>query len=398
MELQGKKIILGICGSIAAYKSAVLCRLLVRNGAEVQVVMTPSAEGFITPLTMSTLSRHNVYNAIHDGHTWSGHVDLGLWADLMLIAPASANTIAHMAGGICDSMLDAVYLSAKCPVFFAPAMDLDMWRHPSTQSNIRKLGSFGNRLIPVEHGFLASGLTGDGRMAEPGHIYDHIVSYFRRSQDLEGKKVLITAGPTHEKIDPVRFIGNSSSGKMGISIVKECLSRGASVELVLGPVSEAVPQHPSLSVHHVISAEEMYQACRQSFGSVDIAIMAAAVADYKPGRTEQQKIKKTEGVLELELVKTVDIAATLGKEKKPHQLTVGFALETENELEYALAKRTRKNFDLIVLNSTNDKGATFGTDTNKVTIIGEQGVLKKTELLPKDDIARIIVDETIKLL
>lgn len=398
MELQGKKIILGICGSIAAYKSAMLCRLLVKNGAEVRVVMTPSAEGFITSLTMSTLSRHGVYNAIHDGHSWSGHVELGLWADLMLVAPASANTIAHMANGMCDSMLDAVYLSAKCPVFFAPAMDLDMWRHPSTESNIRKLSSFGNRLIPVEHGFLASGLTGDGRMAEPEHIYDHIVSYFRRSQDLEGKKVLITAGPTHEKIDPVRFIGNSSSGKMGISIVKECLGRGASVDLVLGPVSEVVPQHPSLSVHHVTSAGEMYQACRQYFGSADIAIMAAAVADYKPGKTEQQKIKKAEGVLELELVKTVDIAATLGKEKKPHQLTIGFALETENELEYAMAKRAKKNFDLIVLNSTRDKGATFGTDTNKVTIIGEQGVVKETELLSKDDIARIIVDETIKLL
>ncbi|HQN57912.1 MAG TPA: bifunctional phosphopantothenoylcysteine decarboxylase/phosphopantothenate--cysteine ligase CoaBC [Saprospiraceae bacterium] len=398
MELQGKKIVLGICGSIAAYKAAFLCRLLIKKGAEVRVVMTPSASDFITPVTMSTLSNHSVYNSIHDGNTWAGHVDLGLWADLILIAPASANTIAHMANGICQTMLDAVCLSAKCTVCVAPAMDLDMWKYPATVANINRLRSFGTQIIPVEHGFLASGLIGDGRMAEPEHILAYVIDYFNRGKDLLGQKVLITAGPTHEKIDPVRFIGNASSGKMGIALAFECLRRGATVDLVLGPASENPAAALGMTIHHVTDSEEMYLKCFNLYPDTDIAILAAAVADYRPIEPSEQKIKKTEDTLSITLQKTKDIAAELGRIKPAGKIHVGFALETDNELEYAIAKRKRKNFDLIVLNSTRDKGATFGSDNNKVTILGESGIIRKTELLPKTEIATIIIDETIKLL
>ena len=396
MNLQGKKIILGICGSIAAYKSAELCRLFVKSGAEVKVIMTTSAGDFISPLTLSTLSGYEVVTSVHDGSNWSGHVELGLWADVLVIAPITANTIAHFANGLCDTMLDAVYLSAKCTVLFAPAMDLDMWIHPSTKSNVEKLISFGNVLVPVEHGELASGLVGFGRMAEPAHILDFVIAHFNKHLDLSGKNILITAGPTHEKLDPVRFIGNSSTGKMGLALVRECLERGASVELVLGPVTEKIFTHPNLSVTNIISADDMMKACAVHFQNADIAIMAAAVADYKPATQESQKIKKSDDEISLKLVKTTDIAASLGAIKQPGQVLVGFALETENELEYAQKKRIKKNFDLIILNSMNDKGAGIGTSTNKVTIIGSEGIILATQLLPKSKIAKIIIDETIK--
>ena len=396
MNLQGKKIILGICGSIAAYKSAELCRLFVKSGAEVKVIMTTSAGDFISPLTLSTLSGYEVVTSVHDGSNWSGHVELGLWADVLIIAPITANTIAHFANGLCDTMLDAVYLSAKCTVLFAPAMDLDMWIHPSTKSNVEKLISFGNVLVPVEHGELASGLVGFGRMAEPAHILDFVIAHFNKHLDLSGKNILITAGPTHEKLDPVRFIGNSSTGKMGLALVRECLERGACVELVLGPVTEKIFTHPNLSVTNIISADDMMKACAVHFQNADIAIMAAAVADYRPITEESQKIKKSDDEISLKLVKTTDIAASLGAIKQPGQVLVGFALETENELEYAEKKRIKKNFDLIILNSMNDKGAGIGTSTNKVTIIGSEGIILATQLLPKSKIAKIIIDETIK--
>ena len=396
MNLQGKKIILGICGSIAAYKSAELCRLFVKSGAEVKVIMTTSAGDFISPLTLSTLSGYEVVTSVHDGSNWSGHVELGLWADVLVIAPITANTIAHFANGLCDTMLDAVYLSAKCTVLFAPAMDLDMWIHPSTKSNVEKLISFGNVLVPVEHGELASGLVGFGRMAEPAHILDFVIAHFNKHLDLSGKNILITAGPTHEKLDPVRFIGNSSTGKMGLALVRECLERGASVELVLGPVTEKIFTHPNLSVTNIISADDMMKACAVHFQNAAIAIMAAAVADYRPITEESQKIKKSDDEISLKLVKTTDIAASLGAIKQPGQVLVGFALETENELEYAQKKRIKKNFDLIILNSMNDKGAGIGTSTNKVTIIGSEGIILATQLLPKSEIAKIIIDETIK--
>ncbi len=396
MNLQGKKIILGICGSIAAYKSAELCRLFVKSGAEVKVIMTTSAGDFISPLTLSTLSGYEVVTSVHDGSNWSGHVELGLWADVIVIAPITANTIAHFANGLCDTMLDAVYLSAKCTVLFAPAMDLDMWIHPSTKSNVEKLISFGNVLVPVEHGELASGLVGFGRMAEPAHILDFVIAHFNKHLDLSGKNILITAGPTHEKLDPVRFIGNSSTGKMGLALVRECLERGASVELVLGPVTEKIFTHPNLSVTNIISADDMMKACAVHFQNAAIAIMAAAVADYRPITEESQKIKKSDDEISLKLVKTTDIAASLGAIKQPGQVLVGFALETENELEYAQKKRIKKNFDLIILNSMNDKGAGIGTSTNKVTIIGSEGIILATQLLPKSEIAKIIIDETIK--
>ena len=396
MNLQGKKIILGICGSIAAYKSAELCRLFVKSGAEVKVIMTTSAGDFISPLTLSTLSGYEVVTSVHDGSNWSGHVELGLWADVLVIAPITANTIAHFANGLCDTMLDAVYLSAKCTVLFAPAMDLDMWIHPSTKSNVEKLISFGNVLVPVEHGELASGLVGFGRMAEPAHILDFVIAHFNKHLDLSGKNILITAGPTHEKLDPVRFIGNSSTGKMGLALVRECLERGACVELVLGPVTEKIFTHPNLSVTNIISADDMMKACAVHFQNAAIAIMAAAVADYRPITEESQKIKKSDDEISLKLVKTTDIAASLGAIKQPGQVLVGFALETENELEYAEKKRIKKNFDLIILNSMNDKGAGIGTSTNKVTIIGSEGIILATQLLPKSKIAKIIIDETIK--
>lgn len=397
--LQGKKILLGVTGSIAAYKAAVLTRLLVKAGAEVKVIMTSAAKDFITPLTLSTLSKNPVLTAFVKDETgqWNHHVDLGLWADAVVIAPVSANTLGKMANGLCDNLLLAVYLSARCPVFIAPAMDLDMLRHPSTQSNLKKISSFGNHLIDPTFGELASGLTGTGRMAEPEEIVEHLVGYFTSSQKLKGKTVLVTAGPTHEAIDPVRFIGNHSSGKMGFAIAETLASQGAIVHLITGPTTQHT-SHPHVNVKHVVSAEDMYQACMELFPKTDIAVLAAAVADYKPIVTADQKIKKKEDTLSLSLIKTHDIAASLGKLKHNGQVIVGFALETEQEQTNALKKLESKNFDLIVLNSLNDKGAGFGHDTNKITLMDRQQNVRSFDLKSKKEVARDIVSAIIEKL
>ena len=397
--LQGKKIVLGVTGSIAAYKAAVLTRLLIKAGAEVKVIMTPSAKDFITPLTLSTLSKNPVLTEFikDDTGQWNNHVDLGLWADAMIIAPASANTLGKMANGLCDNLLLAVYLSARCPVFLAPAMDLDMLKHPSTQTNLSRISSFGNHVIDPTYGELASGLTGTGRMAEPEEIVEHLVDFFSQSQKLKGKTVLVTAGPTHEAIDPVRFIGNHSSGKMGFAIAENLASQGATVNLVTGPTTQHT-SHPGVNVKHVVSAEDMYQACIELFPKTDIAVLAAAVADYKPTVTLDQKIKKKEDTLSLELTKTHDIAASLGKLKHNGQVIVGFALETEHEQSNALKKLESKNFDLIVLNSLNDKGAGFGHDTNKITLMDRQQNIRSFDLKSKKEVARDIVSAIIEKL
>lgn len=399
--LEGKKIILAITGSIAAYKSALLCRLLIRQGAEVRIVMTSAATGMISQLTMSTLSRHPVMTSVHSGDTWHNHVELGLWADMMLVAPATANTLAHMAHGLCDSAVDAVYLSAKCPVMVAPAMDLDMWDHPATQNNMHTLRSHGVIEIPVGTGELASGLTGPGRMAEPEEIVNRLEEYFQARQthsaDLAGVNVLVTAGPTHEKLDPVRFIGNNSSGKMGIALATAFAERKAKVTLVLGPGSATPPQHELIEVQRVESAQEMFNAAQAGFAQAQITVFAAAVADYKPAVIADQKIKKKDDDLTIQLVKTIDIAGTLGAVKRKDQLIAGFALETQNELANAQDKLKRKHMDLIVLNSLNDPGAGFAVDTNQVTLIGPQGIIMRSGLLPKQEIATIIVDELVKL-
>lgn len=391
--LAGKKILLGVSGSIAAYKSVLLIRLLVKEGAEVKVIMTPSAHDFITPLTLATVSKNPVLtNFIKDSTgVWNNHVDLGLWADAMVIAPASANTIAKMAAGICDNLLLAVYLSARCPVFFAPAMDLDMLQHPSTTSNIQKLKSWGNHLINPGHGELASGLVGTGRMAEPEEIIAQLTTYFNNQSPLAGKKALVTAGPTHEALDPVRFIGNNSSGKMGYAIAEELANQGAEVTLVSGPTSITV-SHPNIKLLRVTSAEEMYQVCVSHFASTDITVLSAAVADYKPAQRADQKIKKSDDLLTIELIKTRDIAAELGKLKKKEQFTVGFALETENEKSNAEKKIKSKNFDLIVLNSLRDKGAGFGYDTNKITLIDKNNKATDFSLKSKKEVATDIVN------
>ena len=397
--LQGKKIVLGVTGSIAAYKAAVLTRLLIKVGAEVKVIMTPSAKDFITPLTLSTLSKNPVLTEFikDDTGQWNNHVDLGLWADAIIIAPTSANTLGKMANGLCDNLLLAVYLSARCPVFLAPAMDLDMLKHPSTQTNLTKISSFGNHLIDPTHGELASGLVGTGRMAEPEEIVEHLVDFFSQSQKLKGKTVLVTAGPTHEAIDPVRFIGNHSSGKMGFAIAETLASQGATVNLVTGPTTQHT-SHPGVNVKHVVSAEDMYQACIELFPKTDVAVLAAAVADYKPTVTADQKIKKKEVTLSLELTKTHDIAASLGKLKHNGQVIVGFALETEQEQTNALKKLESKNFDLIVLNSLNDKGAGFGHDTNKITLMDRQQNIRSFDLKSKKEVARDIVSAIIEKL
>lgn len=390
-SLSGKKILIGVCGSIAAYKSAFLVRLLIKQGAEVQVVLTPAATAFITPLTLATLSKRPAlweFNADTAG-SWNNHVELGLWADLMVIAPASANTLAKMAAGLCDSLLLATYLSARCPVMFAPAMDLDMYRHPSTLENIRKLESFGNWLIPAENGELASGLHGQGRMAEPEHILSFLQKYFNDQSRLKGKKVIVTAGPTQEAIDPVRFIGNHSTGKMGFALAEVFAAQGAEVELISGPVNLQPPAGVQLTA--VRSATEMLEAAEKSFESCDIAVFAAAVADYKPAQAAPEKIKKTESTLDLKLIKNPDIAATLGKRKR-QQFTVGFALETTNELNHAREKLHKKNFDVIVLNSLKDAGAGFAHDTNKIAILDKDGV-KTYDLKTKQEVARDIVEE-----
>lgn len=395
--LAGKRIVLGVSGSIAAYKSAVLTRLLVKAGAEVKVIMTPAAHDFITPLTLSTLSKNPVLTSFSKDETgqWNNHVDLGLWADALIIAPASANTLAKMANGMCDNLLLAVYLSARCPVFFAPAMDLDMLQHPSTQQNIQKLTTWGNKLITPGFGELASGLTGNGRMAEPEEITAHLEAHFKISGKLQGKKALVTAGPTHEQLDPVRFIGNNSSGKMGYAIAEELAREGATVTLVSGPTHLPSP-NASIQVIPVTSAEEMYNACTAHFASAEVTVLSAAVADYKPAHQAEQKIKKKDDALTLELIKTHDIAAELGKAKKNGQLIVGFALETENERANAEKKIASKNFDLIVLNSLNDAGAGFGHDTNKITLINKKGQAKEFNLKSKKEVARDIVHAIIE--
>lgn len=395
--LTGKKILLGITGSIAAYKSAFLARLLVKSGAEVQVLMTRAATHFISPLTLSTLSRRPVHTDIVSEDSWNSHVEMGLWADAMVVAPLTASSLARLALGISDNIITATYLSARCPVFFAPAMDLDMWQHPSTQENVRRLQSFGNLLIPVGHGELASGLVGEGRMAEPEEIIAHLQNYWEKARSLAGKKILITAGPTYEPIDPVRFIGNRSSGKMGVALADEAARRGAKVTLVLGP-SRLSPRESGVAVISVQTAEEMQRAALAEFADTDIGILAAAVADYRPREAAEHKIKKTGETLRLELVKNPDIAASLGSKKLSGQLLVGFALETEDELANAQSKLEKKNFDLIVLNSLRDEGAGFNYDTNKITILGKNNKIRKFELKSKTAVAGDILDEVEALL
>jgi len=395
-ELAGKKIILCITGSIAAYKSAFLVRLLIKAKAEVRVVMTPSACSFITPLTISTLSKNKVHTNVSDGESWDNHVELGLWADLMLIAPATATTIGKLANGIADNMVVATYLSAKCPVYIAPAMDLDMWAHPSTKRNLELLQSYGNTIIPVESGELASGLVGDGRMAEPENILQFLSNQLHSTFELAGKKITVTAGPTYEAIDPVRFIGNKSSGKMGVSIALECAKRGAMVDLVLGPSSINI-NHPNISVTKVISAHDMFNATVNKFDHCHATIMAAAVADYTPAQVADQKIKKQDDDLSIQLKRTQDISKHLGSIKKDQKL-IGFALETQNEIVNAIQKIHKKNFDFIVLNSLNDEGAGFQHDTNKIKIIDKNENILEFDLKSKTEVAVDIVDQLCKIL
>ena len=394
--VEGKKILLGISGSIAAYKSILLTRLLIKAGAEVKVVMTPAAKDFVTPLSVSTISKNEVLSELTQNDTWTNHVQLGRWADVMLIAPLSCNTLAKMANGLCDNLLLATYLSAVCPVVVAPAMDEDMWNHPATKANVEKLQSFGTRVIPVEKGELASGLYGDGRMAEPEQIISFLEMNFFFSTELKGKKALVTAGPTHEPFDPVRFIGNQSTGKMGIAIARELVQRGTEVELVLGPSSIEVDD-PRIQVTRVQSAGEMYDACLKIFPSVQIAVMSAAVADYTPVSFSSEKIKKNSETFTLELSRTKDILHALGEIKKPGQVLVGFALENTDEVSYARKKLKSKNADMIVLNSLNDAGAGFGFDTNQVTIFERSGEEIPYGQKPKQQVARDIVDRIIKL-
>ena len=393
--LSGKKILLGVTGSIAAYKSILLVRLLVKEGAEVKVVMTPSANDFVSGLTLSTLSKNEVSTDLFDEHSWSNHVALGRWADLMVIAPLSCNTLSKMAHGACDNLLLAVYLSATCPVVMAPAMDEDMWRHPATKNNVEALLDHGCQLIPVESGELASGLFGEGRMAEPETILQYLRSFFIHKQDLKGKKALVTAGPTYEAIDPVRFIGNHSSGKMGYAIAEELYSRGAEVTLISGPVS-ILKRSEKIDLIKVERAEEMYNAA-MLHSNYDIAVLAAAVADYTPVETAEQKIKKANGVFDLKLQKTRDILQALGEMKKDKQILVGFALETENEIINARKKLEQKNADMIVLNSLKDEGAGFKKDTNKITLLKKSGEERKFETKSKQLVAKDIVDSIIEL-
>ncbi len=398
--LSGKNILLGISAGIAAYKTASLVRLFVKTGASVKVVMTPASKDFITPLTLSTLSKHPVYSSFtneeDDNAVWNSHVDLGLWADIFLIAPATANTMSKMANGICDNLLLATYLSAKCPVYFAPAMDLDMYKHESTLHSFKTLNSYGNIMIPATSGELASGLVGEGRMAEPEDILQFIENDILNKLPLKGKKVLITAGPTYEAIDPVRFIGNHSSGKMGFEIAKASANLGAEVILITGPTHEKV-SHTLITIVPIVSAEDMYNTAHKYFENSDIAILSAAVADFKPKEVASQKIKKVDDTLTLELEKTKDILASLGA-IKTNQFLVGFALETNNEIENAKDKLKRKNLDLIVLNSLNDSGAGFKTETNKVTFINDKNEITEFELKSKSEVATDLLSEIIKQL
>ncbi len=388
--LSGKNVLLGISGGIAAYKTASLVRLFIKSGANIQVVMTPASKEFITPLTLSTLSKNPVHSSFtneeDDNAVWNNHVDLGLWADIFIIAPATANTMSKMANGVCDNLLLATYLSAKCPVYFAPAMDLDMYKHPSTLASFEKLQRFGNTMIPATSGELASGLVGEGRMAEPEDIVAFIENDILDKLPLKNIKVLITAGPTYEAIDPVRFIGNHSSGKMGFEIAKAAANLGAEVILVTGPTYQKV-SHSLIHVEAVTSAEDMYNEVHKHFKSVDVAILSAAVADYKPKEVALQKIKKKDSTLTLELEKTKDILASLG-DIKSNQYLVGFALETNNELENAKGKLKRKNLNLIVLNSLQDKGAGFKGDTNKVTFIDDAENITEFQLKSKAEVAK----------
>jgi len=397
--LQGKKIVLGITGSIAAYKSCLIIRQLIKKGAEVQVVITPAGKEFITPITLSALTSKPVISEFfsqRDG-TWHSHVDLGLWADAMLIAPATAATIGKMANGIADNMLITTYLSMKAPVFVAPAMDLDMYAHPSTQQNLKTLQAYGNHIIEPGTGFLASKLEGKGRMEEPENIVACLERFFNVQGSMKGKKVLITAGPTYEKIDPVRFIGNYSSGKMGFALAEECARRGAQVELVCGPVSASMQTvGPLIHRVNVESAKEMHQACLELYPAMDTAILCAAVADFAPESIADQKIKRTGDDMTIRLVPNPDIAAALGKMKKDSQTLVGFALETHDEAVHAQEKLARKNFDFIVLNSLNDEGAGFQTDTNKISIISTEGK-EDFPLKPKAEVAKDIVDRLTQL-
>jgi phosphopantothenoylcysteine decarboxylase/phosphopantothenate--cysteine ligase len=415
--LHGKKILLGVTGSIAAYKSLLLVRALIREGATVRVIQTPASRDFVTPLSLSTLSRNPVLSDLFTADTWANHVDLGRWADLMVIAPLSCNTLAKMAAGLCDNLLLATWLSAVCPVVVAPAMDEDMWDHPATRANLQKLQSYGNHLVPVEKGELASGLFGDGRMAEPETILGSIRSILgenarspqpaqqvqppqqvqpqQQAQPLKGKKALVTAGPTQESIDPVRFIGNHSSGKMGIAIARELAGRGAQVTLVLGP-SALLVEEPGITVQRVTTAAQMFDACIKAFDDAHLAILSAAVADYTPASPSTKKIKKNDGPLVLELVKTRDILKTLGEMKKTGQILVGFALETTDGRDYALGKLKAKNADFIVLNSLEDPGAGFGLDTNKITIFGTGGFEQAFGTRSKQQVAGDIVDTIVK--
>ncbi|MCA1966639.1 MAG: bifunctional phosphopantothenoylcysteine decarboxylase/phosphopantothenate--cysteine ligase CoaBC [Flavobacterium sp.] len=396
--LSGKKILLGVSGGIAAYKTANLVRLFIKAGAQVQVVMSPASLHFVTPLTLATLSKNPVYSTFYNEEEgngeWNNHVELGLRADLMLVAPATANTLSKMANGNCDNLLIATYLSAKCPVYFAPAMDLDMYKHPSTLDSFHKLKSFGNIIIPAESGELASGLSGEGRMAEPENIVSFLEHDLLEKLPLKGKKILITAGPTYEAIDPVRFIGNHSSGKMGFDIANEAANKGAEVILISGPTHLNV-QNSAIKLIRVISAQEMYDACHEFYNSVDVAIAAAAVADYRPKNVANQKIKKNDATFSIELEKTKDILASLGEQKK-NQFLIGFALETENEIEHAKQKIQKKNLDLIVLNSLNDEGAGFGKATNKVTFISKDFTIEPKELKSKEAVAQDIINKVIQ--
>ncbi|MDQ0107801.1 phosphopantothenoylcysteine decarboxylase/phosphopantothenate--cysteine ligase [Chitinophaga terrae (ex Kim and Jung 2007)] len=396
--LQGRKILLGVSGSIAAYKAATLVRLLVKAGAQVKVIMTPAAEAFITPLTLATLSKNEVMVQISNHNSWNNHVELGRWADVMLIAPASANTIAKMANGLCDNLLLAAYLSATCPVMFAPAMDEDMWHHPATRSNVDKLLSYGHQQIPVATGELASGLFGEGRMAEPEDIVKWLEQHFiaaTANKPLSGKTAIVTAGPTIEHIDPVRYITNHSSGKMGIAIANALADAGAAVKLVLGPTNQSTT-HPGVTTFAVQTAQEMFDQVTSLYPQANLVVAAAAVADYRPANIADKKIKKGQAQLHIDLEKTPDILRYLG-EHKAHQLLIGFSLETDNEKEYALKKLKDKNLDMIVMNSLADAGAGFNYDTNKVTLFSKNGDERSLPLKSKLEVARDIVSAIIDL-
>jgi phosphopantothenoylcysteine decarboxylase/phosphopantothenate--cysteine ligase len=396
-RLSGKKILIGVTGSIAAYKSLILLRLLQKEGAEIKVIMTDAAKDFVGELSFSTLTDTAVYSDLFKNNEWSNHVELGLWADLFVIAPATANTIAKMAHGIVDNLLTAVYLSAKCPVLVAPAMDLDMWKHPATINNIHTIESYGNQIVPVGDGHLASGLTGPGRLAEPDDILNSICAYLSNSNKLQNTKILITAGPTYEAIDPVRFIGNRSSGKMGIRIAEEAAMQGANVVLILGPSNEAIKDLANLKIKRVESADQMYDEAMAHVTDTKIFILAAAVADYKVTNPSSEKIKKSDDTLSLELNKTKDIAANIGKVKRQDQILVGFALETENLLENAKTKLHKKNMDFIVMNSPKIQNTAFGFDTNKISILFSNGNIKEFELKAKSEVAKDIINEIIQI-